>query len=78
MSVPSLIVDVYVDSHRYLVVRWYGVAGKHIQFTVQLFWFDVGDAGPSCIILDDYIDSSKGHRTLIFTVREYHSPCNLL
>jgi hypothetical protein len=38
----------------------------------QLSLYDVGGAGPSFIIRDDNIDSSKGYTTLIFTEREYH------
>ena len=41
------------------------------------FSLDVGDAEPSFIKLDGNIDSNKGYTTVIFTVREYHSPCKL-
>ena len=73
MSVPFLIGDACVDFQdvsRALV--WLSACVRLANLINRPnFICDVGDAGPSCIIFDYNIDSSKGCTTLIFAVREY-------
>ena len=77
MSVRFLIGNVYGESQDVSRVLVSLSACGWLAHAINrpTFIYEVGDAGPSCIIHDDYV--LKGYTTLIYTVREYHSLCNL-
>jgi len=73
VSGPILLVDVYVDAQTFSrSLVWLQTCGRQAHPTDRQLSVRRGDAGPSFIIHNDYMDLCKGYTTLIFTVCEYH------